>query len=36
MKTFRTLDQAKKDLQEIQNYVNLIEEYIPKILYKRL
>lgn len=30
MKTFRTLDQAKKDLQAIQQYVELIENYQPK------
>lgn len=29
MKTFRTLEQAKKDLQEIQEYVLLIEKYQP-------
>lgn len=27
MKTFRTYEQAKKDLQVIHNYVKLIEEY---------
>jgi len=31
VKTFRTLEQAKKDLQELQNYVSLIEEYQPKV-----
>ena len=30
MKTVRTLDQAKRDLQVIQDYVKLIEEYQPK------
>lgn len=30
VKSFRTLEQAKKDLQELQNYVSLIEEYQPK------
>ena len=29
MKTFRTLEQAKKDLQELQDYVSIIEEYQP-------
>lgn len=29
MKTFRTLEKAKKDLEEIQYYVSLIEEYQP-------
>lgn len=29
MKTFRTLTQAKKDLQEIQEYIQLIENYQP-------
>ncbi|MER2079369.1 hypothetical protein [Psychrobacillus psychrotolerans] len=31
MNTFRTLEQAKKDLQELQNYVSLIDEYQPKV-----
>ena len=30
MKTFRTLDQAKKDLLELQQYVELIEDYQPQ------
>lgn len=30
MKTFRTLEQSKRDLQEIQEYVDLIEEYRPE------
>lgn len=30
MKTFRTLEQSKRDLQEIQEYVELIEEYRPE------
>ncbi|MEK3995934.1 hypothetical protein MKY29_14355 [Psychrobacillus sp. FSL K6-2365] len=30
MKTFKTLEQAKKDLLELQYYVRLIEEYQPK------
>ena len=30
MKNFRTLDQAKKDLQEIHQYVKLIENYQPQ------
>ncbi|GGA35956.1 hypothetical protein [Psychrobacillus lasiicapitis] len=30
MKTFRTLEQSKKDLQEIQEYVALIEKYQPE------
>ncbi|HWL23352.1 MAG TPA: hypothetical protein VNR38_06320 [Ureibacillus sp.] len=30
MKNFRTLDQAKKDLKVIQDYVDLIENYQPK------
>lgn len=30
MKRFRTFDQAKKDLQEIQQYVELIENYQPQ------
>lgn len=30
MKTFRTLEQAKKDAQKLQNYIDLIEEYQPK------
>lgn len=29
MKNFRTLDQAKKDLKVIQDYVELIENYQP-------
>ncbi|MER2078069.1 hypothetical protein [Psychrobacillus psychrotolerans] len=32
MKTFRTLEQSRKDLQEIQEYVDLIEKYQPKNL----
>lgn len=32
MKTFRTLAQAKNDLQEIQEYIQLIENYHPKDL----
>ena len=30
MKNFRTLEQAKKDLKGIQDYVNLIENYQPQ------
>ncbi|MCM3358667.1 hypothetical protein [Psychrobacillus sp. MER TA 171] len=30
IKTFRTLDQAKKDLQEIHEYVELISNYNPQ------
>lgn len=30
VKTFRTLEQANKDLQEIQNYVTLIQDYRPQ------
>ena len=30
MKTFRTLDQAKRDLQKLQEYVDLIENYQPQ------
>lgn len=30
MKNFRTLEQAKKDLQKIQEYVELIENYQPQ------
>lgn len=30
MRNFRTLEQAKKDLKVIQDYVNLIENYQPK------
>ncbi|RUL48778.1 hypothetical protein [Lysinibacillus antri] len=30
MKTFRTLEQAKRDLQKLQEYVNLIENYQPQ------
>lgn len=29
MKTFRTLEQAKKDLQVYLDYINLIEQYEP-------
>lgn len=29
MKSFRTLEQSKKDLQEIKEYVELIENYRP-------
>lgn len=32
MKNFRTLEQAKKDLAVIQEYVDLIENYQPKSL----
>ena len=30
MRNFRTLEQAKKDLKVIQDYVDLIENYQPK------
>lgn len=36
MKTFRTLDQAKKDLQIIQQYINLIENYEPNDLRQQV
>lgn len=32
MKNFKTLDQAKKDLQVYQNYIHLIESYFPSSL----
>lgn len=36
MKTFRTLNQAKKDIQIIQQYINLIENYEPKDLRQQV
>lgn len=32
MRNFRTLEQAKKDLQIIQDYIDLIENYQPESL----
>lgn len=32
MKNFRTLEQAKKDIAAIQEYVDLIENYQPESL----
>lgn len=36
MRTFRTLDQAKKDLQVLQEYVQLIEDYKPQDFFQKV